>query len=72
MRFIYPLYGADLRNRVVVFPTSDPHVWQEDLDQSGVEYVIAVKGKAEFTMTTGDPEFQEVASDAGVTVFKRK
>ncbi len=72
VRFIYPLYGADLRNRVVVFPTSDPHVWQEDLDQSGVEYVIAVKGKAEFTMTTGDPEFQEVASDAGVTVFKRK
>ncbi|MGA2820187.1 MAG: hypothetical protein ABSF61_05970 [Anaerolineales bacterium] len=72
VRFIYPLYGADLRNRVVAFRASDPHEWQEDLDHSGVEYVIAVKGKPEFTMTTEDPEFQEVASDGGVTVFKRR
>ncbi len=69
--FIYPLYGTDLRNKVVhVLPTTQ-HDWLAVLRMEKVSIVIVNRGTPQYEWTQQSGEFAQVIEDVSYVVLKR-
>jgi len=72
VRPIYPLYGADFRNRVIEILTDDEQEWNRALDSLGVDVVVAQESKREYEWASRNAEFKEIDRDDGIVLFWRK
>ncbi|MGA2111342.1 MAG: hypothetical protein ABSG98_04240 [Anaerolineales bacterium] len=72
VRFVYPLYGPDFHNKVLPFPGGPEQSWEASLEKESVNYVLAVRGKPQYTWIVSDPSYEEVASDGSYGLFERK
>lgn len=72
VRFVYPLYGPDFHNKVLPFPGGPKQSWEASLEKKSVNYVLAVRGKPQYTWIVSDPSYEEVASDGSYGLFERK
>lgn len=72
VRFVYPLYGPDFRNRVLPFPGGPEQSWEASLERESVDYVIAVRGKPQYAWIVSNSSYEEVASDGAYGLFARK
>jgi hypothetical protein len=72
VRPIYPLYGADFRNRVIEISPDDEQEWDRALDSLGVDVVVAQESKREYEWASRNAEFKEIDRDDGIVLFWRK
>jgi len=69
---IFPLFGVDLRNRIVHQVKPSLAQWEAGLDQQQVSLVVTDAGSKEDTWMQADPFFGEVFSGGYLVVYQRK
>lgn len=69
---VYPLFGVDLRNRIVHQAKPDAGQWQQGLEQQGVNLVVTSVGSKEDAWTRSDPQFREAFSGGYLVVYQRR
>ncbi|MCX6026212.1 MAG: hypothetical protein NTY23_08150 [Chloroflexi bacterium] len=69
--FIYPLYGTDLRNRVIHVLSTDRDEWLATLAAQDVSIVIVNRETPPYSWTLAAGGFVEVVEDGAYVVFRR-
>jgi hypothetical protein len=69
---IYPLFGVDLRNRIVHQVKPSQAQWEAGLDQQQVSLVVTDAGSKEDTWMRGDPLFGEAFASGYLVVYQRR
>jgi hypothetical protein len=72
VRFAYPLFGSDFRNRVLDLPAQNESTWRNALDAYPVDYVIVMRGKVQFDWMAANEKYRQDLEDDGCVLFVRK
>jgi hypothetical protein len=72
VRFAYPLFGPDFRNRVIDLPTQDEQTWREMLDAYPVGYVVVMRGKVQYEWMLSNHKYRQDLEDDGCVLFIRE
>jgi hypothetical protein len=69
--FIYPLYGADFRNKVVHVLPANQDEWLAALESQDVSIVIVNRETPPYSWTVEGGGFVEIVEDGSYVVFRR-
>jgi hypothetical protein len=70
--YTFPLFGVDLRNRIVHQVKPNAEQWQQGLDQQKVSLVVTSVGSKEDTWMHNDSSFREAFASGDLVVYQRR